>query len=172
MNTTVNTTATTTDQLVIDHLRLAKAIAARRKRTIPNCVSLEELQSAAYMGLVDASKRYDGLQPFSAFVTPRIEGAITDYLRELRWGSRRSPVQAKELVETGKEAENYDDLFEVVGKNASSRVRNILKWHFIEGESQTEIATKLGVTRASVNQTIKGFAKDARARWTHTRLCG
>ena len=171
MNTTA-TTATTTDQMVIDHLRLAKSIAARRKRKIPPCVTLEELQSAAYMGLVDASKRYDGSQAFATFAAPRIEGAITDYLRELRWGSRRSPVQAKELTDTGKEAEGFNDLFEVVGKTANSRVRNILKWHFVEGETQTEIATKLGVTRACVNQTIKGFAKDARSRWTHSRLCG
>jgi len=170
--TTTATTATTTEQLVVDHIRLAKAIAAKRKRMIPSCVSLEELQSAAYMGLVDASKRYDGLQPFSAFVRPRIEGAITDYLRELRWGSRRCPVQATELKETGKEAEGFNDLFEVVGKPAKGRTREILKWHFMEGRTQTEIASKLGVTRASVNQTIKGFVKDARSRWTEARLCG
>jgi RNA polymerase sigma factor (sigma-70 family) len=162
----------TTEKLVIDHLRLAKAIAFRRKRTIPNQVTLEELQSAAYMGLVDASKRYDGVQPFSVFARPRIEGAITDYLRELRWGSRRSPVHATELQDSGKEVEGFDDLFEVVGQSTNSRVKNILKWHFIEGETQTEIATKLGVTRASVNQTIKGFAKNARERWTYASLCG
>lgn len=171
--TTSENTATTTDQLVVAHIGFANRLASWRKRKIPPCVSLEELQSAAYMGLVDASKRYDGNQPFEAFARPRIEGAITDYLRELRWGSRRSPVQAKEFTDTiGKEAARFDDLFEVVSKPQNTRIRNILKWHFVEGETQTEIASKLGVTRASVNQTIKGFTKNARSRWTESRLCG
>lgn len=170
---TTDTNTTTTDTLIVDHIRLAKSIAARRKRKLPPCVSLEELQSAAYLGLVDASKRYDGQQAFATFAGPRIEGAITDYLRELRWGSRRSPVQATEFKETtGKEAAGFDDLFEVVTKPANSRVREILKQHFVEGQTQTEIASRLGVTRASVNQTIKGFATDAKSRWTHARLCG
>lgn len=168
----MTTTVTTTEQLIVDYIRFAKSIAARRKRIIPPCVTLDELQSAAYLGLVDAAKRYDGQQAFATFARPRIEGSITDYLRELRWGSRRSPVQAKELTETGKETNGFDDLFEVVGKPANSRVRNILKWHFVEGESQTEIALKLGVTRACVNQTLKGFVNDAKLRWTHARLCG
>ncbi len=170
--TTTDTTATTTDQLVVNYIRLAKAIASRRKRTIPPCVSLEELQSAAYMGLVDASKRYDGVQDFSAFARPRIEGAITDYLRELRWGSRRSPVQAQEFNDTGREVVQPNDLFEVVSQPAKPRVREILKWHFMEGRTQTEIASTLGVTRASVNQTIRGFVRDARSRWSHAGLCG
>lgn len=168
----MTTTVTTTETLIVDYIRLAKSIAARRKRSIPPCVTFEELQSAAYFGLVDAAKRYDGQQEFSAFARPRIEGAITDYLRELRWGSRRAPVLAKELTETGKETNGYDDLFEVVGKPINSRVKNILQWHFVEGESQTEIASKLGVTRSCVSQTLKGFVKDARLRWTQTRLCG
>lgn len=168
----MTTTVTTTEQLIVDYIRFAKSIAARRKRRIPPCVTLEELQSAAYLGLVDAAQRFDGQQAFSTFARPRIEGAITDYLRELRWGSRRSPVQAKELTETGKEANGFDDLFEVVSKPVNNRLRNILKWHFVEGETQTEIASKLGVTRACVSQTLKGFVTDARSRWTQTRLCG
>lgn len=163
---------TTTDQLVIDYMPLAKSIANRRKRSLPPQVSLDEIRSAAFMGLVDASKRYDGVQPFDSFARPRIEGAITDYLRELRWGSRRSPVQAKEFKDEGRETKGYDDLFEVVSKPTSGRVRDILKWHFMEGESQVEIARKLGVTRASVNQTIKTFVRSARERWTESRLCG
>ncbi len=165
-------TTETTEKLIVDHVRFAKAIAARRKRNIPPCVNLEELQSAAYMGLVDASKRYNGQQAFATFARPRIEGAITDYLRELRWGSRRSPVQAKELMDMGRETQEFDDLFEVVGKSVNNRTREILKWHFVEGRTQTEIAFILGVTKASVNQTIKGFAKNARSCWTHERLCG
>ena len=168
------TTTTTHDQLVIDHIPLARKIAARRKRTIPAQVSLDELRSAAYMGLVDASKRYDGTQAFATFASPRIEGAITDYLRELRWGSRRSPVKTQAVEDEGREEsrEQYDDLFEVVTKPANSRVRNILKLHFMEGESQTDIASRLGVTRQSVSQSIQAFVHDARSRWTEYRLVG
>lgn len=160
------------EQTVIDHLPLARKIAAKRKRNIPAQVSLDELRSAAYMGLVDASKRYDGTQVFANFAIPRIEGAITDYLRELRWGSRRSPVKTQGVEDRGQEACEYDDLFEVVSKPANARVRNILRQHFMEGESQTDIASSLGVTRQSVSQSIQAFVADARSRWPEYRLVG
>ena len=168
------TTVNTTDQLVIDHMRLANSIAKKRKQRIPHCVTLEELRSAAYMGLVDASKRFDGQQTFATFAMPRIDGAITDYLRELRWGSRRSPVKAKEIshdIESRK-TDEFNDLFDVVGKSIKSRTKNILKWHFVEGETQTKIAARLNVTRAYVNRSIKDFTEDMRSRWTQERLCG
>lgn len=168
----MNTSVSTNDQLVTEHIRFADSIAARRKRRIPPCVSLEELQSAAYMGLVDASKRYDGQQAFKTFAGPRIEGAITDYLRELRWGSRRSPVKTRAVGESDRSNETeVNDLFEVAGRLAKNSTKEILKWHFVEGQTQSEIASKLGVTRSSVNQTIQNFAKDARSRWTQDRLC-
>ena len=168
----MNTTAHTNENLVIEHIRFADSIAARRKRRIPPCVSLEELQSAAYMGLVDASKRYDGQQAFKTFAGPRIEGAITDYLRELRWGSRRVPVKTRAVDEGDRSKESeVNDLFEVVGRVTKDSTREILKCHFVEGQTQSEIASRLGVTRSSVNQTIQNFAKDARSRWTQERLC-
>ena len=167
------TEITSTDKMIVDYIIFANAIAARRKKNIPNCVSIEEIRSAAYFGLVDASKRFDGRMSFATFAGPRIEGAITDYLRELRWGSRRRPVTTTEFKDdNGKETKFFDDLFEVLCKFANKNVRQILTRHFMEGQTQTDIANSLGTTRSNVNQIIKRFATDVRSRWTVESLCG
>lgn len=85
------------DQLVVDHMNWAERIAVNRTRRMPRCVRLEEVKSAAYLGLVDAATRYrlDLGVPFTAYASMRITGSITDYLRELlRWRFESLPAQS------------------------------------------------------------------------------
>jgi DNA-directed RNA polymerase specialized sigma subunit len=83
-----------TKQLVLTHLTLAKRMARQKNRCIPH-ISYDELESAAYFGLVDAAVKYNSEKNdnFSNYASVRIAGAMSDYLRELQWGSRANPVK-------------------------------------------------------------------------------
>ena len=76
------------DLLIVNHMNWADKIAVNRTKRLPRCVTLDDIKSAAYLGLVDAAtrwKRHYGV-PFTAYAATRISGSITDYLRELlRW---------------------------------------------------------------------------------------
>ena len=80
-----------TNQLITDNLFFADILAGKFKRKI-SFVSYEELQSAAYLGLVEAANNFDSSKNtnFTLFARFRIVGAIRDYLREISWGSRRN----------------------------------------------------------------------------------
>jgi hypothetical protein len=47
------------NKLIEENLFLAKKIASDRKKSVPKFVDFEELQSAAYLGLVEAANRFD-----------------------------------------------------------------------------------------------------------------
>jgi len=81
-------------ELITLNINFANKIAAHKKSRI-SCVHFEELQSAAFLGLVEAANGYDSEKNncFLAYAYIRINGAIKDYLREIRWGSRRIPIK-------------------------------------------------------------------------------
>jgi RNA polymerase sigma factor for flagellar operon FliA len=81
------------NDLIIDNIYFADLLAADFKKRF-YLVSYDELQAAAYLGLVEAANKFksnpnNGFRSFAKF---RIIGAMRDYLREIRWGSRRKPV--------------------------------------------------------------------------------
>lgn len=73
--------------IIVEWKHLADSIAARRKRTKLRqigSVSLDDLQSIAYSGLIDAAKKYDSSKgQFRSYAILRINGHITDYIRSL-----------------------------------------------------------------------------------------
>lgn len=79
-----------TNELITDNLFFADILAAKFKKRL-SFTSYEELQSAAYLGLVEAANKFDPSRSngFRSFARFRIIGAIKDYLREISWGSRR-----------------------------------------------------------------------------------
>lgn len=78
------------DQVVIEHLPLARAIAVRVHENLPVHVELDDLIHAGIMGLFDASSKYNPEKKvaFSSYAKHRIKGAILDSLRQLDWASR------------------------------------------------------------------------------------
>ena len=89
---------TVQQKLVISNLTLAKKLAKCKKK---KCyfINYDELESAAFLGLVEAAVKYNSNlnDNFAAFATMRIIGAIKDYLRELAYGSRNFPLKRQEL---------------------------------------------------------------------------
>jgi RNA polymerase sigma factor for flagellar operon FliA len=81
---------TVRDQIVLDHLKLVKAIAVRVHENLPVHVDLDDLVHAGVMGLFDAANKYnpDKKVVFHSYAKYRIKGAILDSLRQLDWASR------------------------------------------------------------------------------------
>ena len=78
------------DQVVLDHLPLAKAIAIRVHENLPVHVELDDLIHAGVLGLFDAVEKYDANKnvEFQSYAKHRIKGAILDSLRQADWASR------------------------------------------------------------------------------------
>jgi RNA polymerase sigma factor FliA len=71
------------DLLISEHMQMARRIAKKVLRRMPDNVREDDLVSAAFVGLTEAAERYDSGrgEPFVAFAAPRIRGAVLDELR-------------------------------------------------------------------------------------------
>jgi len=78
------------DRIVLEHLPLVRAIAARARKRLPVQVEIEDLVQAGLLGLFQAAIRYDARRnvTFQSYARHRIKGAILDSLRQLDWAPR------------------------------------------------------------------------------------
>ncbi|WP_432560911.1 sigma-70 family RNA polymerase sigma factor [Kineococcus sp. SYSU DK003] len=93
--TTLTTAVPTPDELVNDHLGLARALAWRyRNRGIP----AEDLVQVASLGLVKAAQRFrpESGHEFCAYATPTITGELRRHFRDHGWFVR-PPRRLQEL---------------------------------------------------------------------------
>ena len=90
---------TSEDELVVQELQQVYYIAARIRERLPQHVELEDLVSAGVIGLIEATRSFDGSKniQFKTFAKFRIRGAILDSLRETDWGSRYMRRRAREI---------------------------------------------------------------------------
>ncbi len=89
------------DELVIQELPQVYYIAARIRERLPQHVEMEDLVSAGVVGLIEATRSFDGSKnvQFKTFAKFRIRGAILDSLRETDWGSRYMRRKGREIAE-------------------------------------------------------------------------
>src|SRR5436190_9233864 len=71
------------DQMIAEHVDVARRISRRFARRCPGWVSRDDLVGAAMLGLTEAAERYDASrgEPFVSFAEKRIRGAVQDELR-------------------------------------------------------------------------------------------
>lgn len=71
------------DRLVTEHVGMAKRIALRVARRLPDAITKDDMVAAAYLGLTQAAERFDPTrgESFVAFAEKRIRGAVYDELR-------------------------------------------------------------------------------------------
>lgn len=174
----------TMQQLVLQYVPLANKLAYRKKRSLPSFVDIEELKSAAYLGLVEAATRFDTKYgaAFSTYAYSRISGAICDYLRELGWGKKSDShfvsldkhvdgedCDLKDMLES-KEERNDKEFLEVVSADLDDQAEVILKMYFVEDFSMKEVGEKFGVTESRVSQLIKRYKKCIRDKYEEHEL--
>jgi len=90
------------DQLVVEHAPVARRIALRMARRLPDPMLVDDVVAAAYLGLTQAAERYDAKrgEPFLGFAERRIRGAVYDELRRADILPRRQRQKAKKVQDT------------------------------------------------------------------------
>jgi RNA polymerase sigma factor for flagellar operon FliA len=174
-----------TQTLVLNYVPLANKLAHQKKKTLPNFVDVEDLKSAAYLGLVEAANRFDPTLgvAFSTFAYPRIFGAIYDYLREQGWFKRGDKTtmmsldvfddnqcSLKDLVPAKCES-NINELFEVVTLDFDDQAKNIIKLYFVEEYSMKEVGDIIGLSESRVCQLVKSYKGKMQQKWSRPSLC-
>lgn len=152
-------TATERNDLIVNYLPLAKKLARSKSRATPRSVQYEDLESAAYLGLVDAASKFDGQRnvSFSAYAKLRINGEMQDYLRQLAWGPRKSIKSVFTIEEDmfSREDKYSSEFFEKATKNLNKLAKSLILMYYVQELSLKEIGEKIGVSESRISQLLK-----------------
>jgi RNA polymerase sigma factor for flagellar operon FliA len=102
-----STSASERNKLIAEHVEMARRIALRVARRVPEWMSYDDLIASAMVGLTEAADRYDSKrgEPFPGFAEKRIRGAVLDELRRGDIMPRRARQNARKVGQTIKELE-------------------------------------------------------------------
>ena len=125
------------DELIVAHLEVARRIAGRLARRLPPNIPIDEVVAAAMLGLSEAAERFDPNhgEPFIAFATPRIKGAVLDELR------RGDPLPRRKRILARKVSQTISKLSQRLGRAAEDE----------------EIAAELGVSVDEYRDELEGL---------------
>jgi RNA polymerase sigma factor for flagellar operon FliA len=175
----------TTQELVLKYVPLANKMAYQKKKSLPKFVDVEDLKSAAYLGLVEAANRFNpnlGIA-FTTFAYPRIFGAIHDYLREQGWFKRGDSTPMMSLDSSSDDKEyalkdlisskidsKIDESLEVVTLDFDDQAKDIFKHYFVEEYSMKEVGDMIGLSESRVSQLIKLYKGKIKEKWSRPLL--
>ena len=148
-----------TNNYVLDYMPLADSLAWKKAKITPKSVDIDELKSAAYLGLTQAAISFDpnfGVE-FATHAIPRIKGAMGDYLRELQWGPKSMqsldlPIGEETLGDTVIQKNQSHEITILDG--LEDRSKEIVSMYYIEGFTLKEIGSKIGVKESRVSQLL------------------
>jgi RNA polymerase sigma factor for flagellar operon FliA len=74
------------ERLVQQHMSFAEALARDISKLLPAWVPFDDLRQGAFLGLIEASERFDPSvgTSFTTFAHPRIRGGVWDCVRKMR----------------------------------------------------------------------------------------
>ncbi len=89
------------DRLISNYRPFLKKIVAGVYSKLPNTVDIMDIENYAYLGLLDAIKKYDITRniKFETYASYRIKGAILDGIRKQDWLSRTMRARCKKSAE-------------------------------------------------------------------------
>ena len=95
------------DQLVREHAGLVKRIAHHMMGRLPDSVQVDDLIQAGMIGLLEASRKYDGGKgaSFETYAGIRIRGAMLDEIRRGDWAPRSVHRNARRITDAIKQIE-------------------------------------------------------------------
>lgn len=159
------------NSLIIQHMPLANKIAYKFKKNL-RTIDVDELRSAAFLGLVDAASRYDiDRGNFIAFAIRRIDGEIKDYLRSLGFGSKGSNSRGcfafkGNLNDNFLVAKNNKEIkivFEELTESLPLLGKSILWDHFVCGKRLKDIGKDLELSESRISQMVTQYRKELAA---------
>jgi RNA polymerase sigma factor (sigma-70 family) len=146
------------NKLILDYIPLANSIAIRKKKNLPKYVTLDELKSAAYLGLTQAANKFNPeLGSFYGYAHIRINGAIKDHLRSLLDYGKDNIIDDVIFVE--KDNLQTNDFFDVVSKKLSKSESKIIRMYYIESKTMKEIGELESISESRVSQIISSSHK-------------
>jgi RNA polymerase sigma factor (sigma-70 family) len=144
------------NELIIKYIPLANKIAFQKNKTTPKNITLDEIKSAAYMGLIDAATKFrPELCSFPTYAKFRIIGSIKDYLKNIK-------IDFCELKDYYFSSScDYDnlDLFPSIFSFLDYTGQNVIKMYYIENKSMKHIGDFLGVSESRISQMIAKYKK-------------
>ena len=168
----------TVHSLVERYIPFADKIAALKRRTLPKRITIEELQSAAYLGLVESACRFDSSKgiPFTTFAYPRIFGAIIDYLRELGVSmvslDSSQDDEEQTLAETiaAPKESAVGELFDEMTTGMDEKAKTMLRCYYLEDVPMKDVGRQFGVTESRVSQLLSGYREEIMSMWEYEDL--
>jgi RNA polymerase sigma factor (sigma-70 family) len=141
-------------KIVLDHIPLAIKMARIKSLSSPPSVSFEELESAAYMGLVKAATRFDPERgyAFSSYAKIRIEGEMKDYMRLSSIGAKSRFILDNEDFVKDSNATVFS--FDMDVSCLDEREAKILFLYYIDNKGMKEIGLSEGVSESRVSQIL------------------
>lgn len=145
------------NKLVENYILLANKIAYLKKKTLPKHIDIEDLKSAAYFGLVDASRKFDKNKHdnFYVYAKIRITGEIKDFIRK----------SYKDKIVTNLESEHYDLFyfdfndtlhnFERLISSLKDNYKKVLTYYYYNNLSVSEISRKMNLSKGRISQILK-----------------
>ncbi len=133
-------------RLVEENLDLLAIVARRIVQSLPRSVEAEELYADGYVGLVDASEKFDPARhtQFRTYAPRRIHGAMVDGIRDRDPAPRLHRERIKQLGE------------------ASAGF--VARWGREPDLDNPEDVARLREITGATAATLRGWAKEARAR--------
>lgn len=155
-----------TNLVLVDHL--ARSLRVRSE-------PLEDLRQSGVIGLIKAVDRFDPAQgcEFSTYATPVILGEMRRHVRDhgalvrvparmMSGGWAGGPVVVVPLLDDVGHLD-HDPALDPVDAHAvvsglvtrlSPEDQHLVRWHFLEGISQTRIAESIGLTQPQVSRRL------------------
>lgn len=141
------------EKLIFDYMPLANSLAFKKKQIVPNYISLDELKSAAYMGLVEAANKYNPLSgSFYNYAFIRINGAIKDHLRSfIDFDKNHTDIEKYESPINQLEIKDFFDFVYTKLDLVESR---IIRMYYLESKTMKEIGFIEELSESRVSQII------------------
>lgn len=178
-----------TEKEILEVQPVVSSIAYKFSRQVPPSITYDELEAAAWDGVLDFAPRFDPSRgvPFRLAVRQRINGSIQDYLRKFDPLTRdqRSKVRAGEIeppvvliagpeqhvvvdnssLTTILQLESATDLKKLWrGSRISGRKKRIFRAYFFQERHMSDIAASFKIHESRVSQVIAWCLKRLRLR--------
>ena len=164
------------NRLAEDHLSLVSAMAREIGKSIGHRARRDELISAGYEGLIEASRRYDPGKEmlFSRYARRRIQGSMYDHVRKSS-GSRSQMEMVGPVVFSSRDAQQVEKLYmdpteAVLGFTTEraidilrvrrlvaelpNRIRELLELHYFEDLTIICAGRHMGLNKMQCNRLI------------------